>query len=240
MSGHSKWKNIAHKKEKTDAQRAKLFTKLSREIIVCVQAGGPDPSANPRLKDVIAKARSGNVPSDNIKRVIERASGGGDSSNYESIQYEGYGPGGVAVIVESMTDNRARTAANVRHNFDKFGGNLGATGCVSWSFAAKGVIVIESEGLDEDKVMEDSLECGAADFAPEGEVFEVYTEPDDFSAVRDALEAKGYTFLEAQVEQVPDNYVALTDEEDIKKMQRLLDHMEDDDDVQNVWHNWEE
>lgn len=239
MSGHSKWKNIAHKKEKTDAQRAKLFTKLSREIIVCVREGGPDPASNPRLKDVIAKARSGNVPSDNIKRVIERAAGTGGNDNYETIQYEGYGPSGVAVIVESMTDNRTRTAANVRHYFDKFGGNLGAAGCVSWSFAKKGIIIVEREGVDEDTLLEDALEAGASDFRPEAEVYEIYTEPETFSGIREALEQKGYAFLEADVEQVPDNYVAIADEEDQKRMQRLLDAMEDDDDVQNVWHNWD-
>ena len=239
MSGHSKWKNIAHKKEKTDAQRAKLFTKLSREIIVCVREGGPDPAANPRLKDVIAKARSGNVPSDNIKRVIERAAGSGGSDNYESVQYEGYGPSGVAVIVEAMTDNRVRTAANVRHYFDKFGGNLGAAGCVSWSFAQKGVIAVEREGVSEDDLLEAALEAGASDFVPEAEVYEIYTEPDGFSRVREALERKGYAFLGAEIEQVPDNYVAIADEESQKKMQRMLDAMEDDDDVQNVWHNWD-
>jgi YebC/PmpR family DNA-binding regulatory protein len=239
MAGHSKWKNIAHKKEKTDAQRAKLFTKLSREIIVCVRDGGPDPAANPRLKDVIAKARAGNVPSDNIKRVIERASGGGGGDNYETVRYEGYGPSGVAVIVEAMTDNRTRTAANVRHIFDKYGGNLGATGCVSWSFQPKGVIVVEREGVEEDALLEASLEAGAADFLAEDEVFEIYTEPDAFSAVREALESKGYAFLSAEVEQVPDNFVAITGEDDLKKMQKLLDMMDDDDDVQNVWHNWE-
>ncbi len=240
MSGHSKWKNIAHKKEKTDAQRAKVFTKLSREIIVAVQAGGPDPLANPRLRDVMAKARAGNVPTDNIKRVIDRAAGAGDQSAYESIQYEGYGPCGVAVIVETMTDNRNRTASEVRHNFDKFGGNLGTTGCVSWSFDPKGVLVVEREGVEEDDIMMEALDAGASDFAAEEEVYEIYTSPDDFAAVRDALEAKGYAFLDAQVEKVPQTFVRLTGEEDIKKMQRLLDAMEDNDDVQNVWHNWEE
>ncbi|MDR1736882.1 MAG: YebC/PmpR family DNA-binding transcriptional regulator [Oscillospiraceae bacterium] len=239
MSGHSKWKNIAHKKEKTDAQRAKLFTKLSREIIVCVREGGPDPAANPRLKDVIAKARSGNVPSENIKRVIERASGAGQNENFESIQYEGYGPCGVAVIVETMTDNRTRTAANVRHIFDKYGGNLGAAGCVSWSFTRKGVIAVERGEADEDTLLEDALDAGASDFSPQDEVFEIYTEPDAFSAVREALEQKGYALLDAQIEQIPDNFTAITDEEDAKRMQKLLDVMEEDDDVQNVWHNWE-
>lgn len=240
MSGHSKWKNIAHKKEKTDAQRAKVFTKLSREIIVAVREGGPDPAANSRLKDVIAKARAGNVPSDNIKRVIERAAGSGAGENYESIQYEGYGPAGVAVIVETMTDNRNRTASEMRHYFDKNGGNLGPSGCVSWSFDKKGVIVMERDGRDEDEVMLEALEAGAADFAAEGEVFEIYTAPDDFGTVREAMEKKGCVFLSAQVEMVPQTYVSLTDEEQLKYMQRLLDMLEDNDDVQNVWHNWEE
>lgn len=240
MSGHSKWKNIAHKKEKTDAQRAKVFTKLSREIIVAVKEGGADPAANARLKDVIAKARAGNVPSDNIKRVIERAAGSGAGDNYESIQYEGYGPGGVAVIVETMTDNRNRTASEMRHYLDKNGGNLGATGCVSWSFDSKGVIVIEREGRDEDETMLEALEAGAADFAAEDEVFEIYTAPEDFGDVCERLEKKKYIFLSAQVEMVPQTYVTLTDEEHLKFMQRLLDMLEDNDDVQNVWHNWDE
>ena len=240
MSGHSKWKNILHKKGKTDAQRAKIFTKLSREIIVAVREGGGDLSANSRLKDVIAKARAANVPNDNIQRVIQRASGSGDSSNYESITYEGYGPRGIAVIVETLTDNRNRTASEMRHYFDKFGGNLGATGCVSWSFDKKGVIAIEREGRGEDEVMMAALDCGAADFEALDDVFEVTTEPDDFSVVADALSAMGYSFLSAQVEMAPQNYIALSNEEDVKNMQKLLDMLEDNDDVQNVWHNWEE
>ncbi|MDR0671472.1 MAG: YebC/PmpR family DNA-binding transcriptional regulator [Oscillospiraceae bacterium] len=240
MSGHSKWKNIAHKKEKTDAQRAKIFTKLSREIIVAVREGGPDPASNARLKDVIAKARAGNVPSDNIRRVIERAAGGGAGETYESIRYEGYGPAGVAVIVETMTDNRNRTASEMRHYFDKNGGNLGPSGCVAWSFDPKGVIVVERAGRDEDDIMMTALEAGAADFAAEDEVFEIYTAPEDFGAVCETLEKKDYTLLSAQVELVPQTYVALTDEEQAKGMQRLLDMLEDNDDVQNVWHNWDE
>ena len=239
MSGHSKWKNIAHKKERTDAQRAKVFTKLSREIIVAVREGGPDPASNSRLKDVIAKARSGNVPTENIRRVIERAAGSAGGDNYESIQYEGYGPGGVAVIVEAMTDNRNRTASDMRHYFDKNGGNLGATGCVSWSFDTKGVIVIERAGLEEDEIMLEALEAGAADFVAEDEVFQVYTVPEDFSTVRETLEKKGYSFLSAQVEMLPQTTVPLNDEEQLKFMRRLLDMLEDNDDVQNVWHNWE-
>jgi YebC/PmpR family DNA-binding regulatory protein len=240
MSGHSKWKNIAHKKEKTDAQRAKVFTKLSREIIVAVKEGGPDPAANARLKDVIAKARAGNVPSDNIKRVIERAAGGGGGDDYESNRYEGYGPGGVAVIVETMTANRNRTASEMRYYFDKNGGNLGAPNSVAWSFEPKGTLIVEREGRDEDETMLDALDAGASDFAAGDEVFEVYTAPDGLGAVRDALEKKGYAFLSAQVEMTPQNYTRLTDEEQRKNMQRLLDMLEDNDDVQNVWHNWEE
>ncbi len=240
MSGHSKWKNIAHKKEKTDAQRAKIFTKLSREIIVAVREGGPDPSVNARLKDVIAKARAGNVPSDNIKRVVEKAAGSGGNDNYESMQYEGYGPGGVAVIVETMTDNRNRTASEMRHYFDKNGGNLGATGCVSWSFDKKGVIILESEGFKEDDVMMAVLEAGASDFVAEEDVFEIFTEPDNFGTVCELLESRQYPFVSAQVEMVPQTYVKLTEEEQLKHMQRLLDMLEDNDDVQNVWHNWDE
>ena len=240
MSGHSKWKNIAHKKEKTDSQRAKVFTKLSREIIVAVREGGSaDPNANSRLKDCIAKARQNNVPSDNIKRVIERAAGAAGGDAFESIQYEGYGPSAVAVIVEAMTDNRNRTAGDVRHYFDKFGGNMGAAGCVSWSFDKKGVIIIEREDNDEDTLMMAALEAGASDFEPEDEVFEIYTAPDDFSTVRDALEGQGYAMLSAQIEQVPQTWVTLTDEDSMIKMQRLLDALDDCDDVQNVWHNCE-
>jgi len=240
VSGHSKWKNIAHKKEKTDAQRARVFTKLSREIIVAVREGGPDPSANARLKDVIAKARAGNVPLDNIKRLIERAAGNAGGDNYESIRYEGYGPGGVAVIVETMTDNRNRTASEMRHAFDKNGGNLGAAGCVSWSFDARGVLVIDREGRDEDETMLEALDAGASDFTTQDEVFQVYTEPEEFSGARNALENKGYSFLSAQVEMVPQTTVPLAAAEQQHLMQRLLDTLEDNDDVQNVWHNWEE
>lgn len=239
MSGHSKWKNILHKKEKTDAQRAKVFTKIGREMAVAVKSGGPDPSTNSKLKDCIAKAKANNVPNDNIKRIIEKASGA-DGATYETITYEGYGPAGVAVIVETMTDNRNRTAGEVRHYFDKFGGNLGATGCVSWQFDQKGVIILEKDGKDEDETMMVCLEAGAEDIDAEGEVFEVYTAPDDFGAVNDALEAAGYTILSAEVEMVPQNYTTLTDEEDIKNMQKMLDIMEDNEDIQNVWHNWDE
>jgi len=240
MSGHSKWKNIQATKNKNDAQRAKIFTKLSREIVVAVREGGANPESNSRLRDVIAKARAANVPNDNINRVIARASGSVDQSNYERINYEGYGPAGVAVIVECMTDNRNRTASDLRHYFDKYGGNLGATGCVSWLFDSKGVIVIERGTLDEDQVMMDALDAGASDFEAEDESFIIFTDPDDFSAVREALERKKYSFISAQVEMVPQNYVRLSNEEDIKNMSRLIEMLEDNDDVQQIWHNWEE
>ncbi len=240
MSGHSKWNNIKRKKEKTDGQKAKIFTKLAREIAVAIKEGGSaDPASNSKLKDCIAKAKAANVPNDNIDRVIKKASGDGDADKYEALQYEGYGPCGIAVIVETLTDNRNRTAGEMRHYFDKYGGNLGQTGCVSFMFNKKGVLVIEAEGLDEDQVMEDSLEAGASDFAADGDVFEITTEPDDFSAVRDDLEAKGYTFVSAEVEMVPDVYSTIDDPEMCAKMDKLLDMLDDNDDVQNVWHNWE-
>lgn len=240
MSGHSKWSTIKRKKEKTDAQRGKIFTKIGRELAVAVrEGGGADPNSNSKLKDCIAKAKANNVPNDNIERIIKKASGDGDGNKFESITYEGYGPSGIAVIVETLTDNRNRTAGEVRHYFDKFGGNLGTQGCVSFMFSSKGVLVIEGEGQDEDQVMEDALEAGASDFVTEEGVFEVYTTPEDFGAVRDALEEKGYTFLSAEVEMVPSTYTALTTEEDITKMSRLMEMLDDNDDVQNVWHNWE-
>ena len=241
MSGHSKWNNIKRKKEKTDGARAKIFTKIGRELAVAVKEGGSaDPAANSKLKDVIAKAKANNVPNDNIERIIKKAAGEGNSNAYESITYEGYGPAGVAVIVECLTDNRNRTAGDVRHYFDKFGGNLGTTGCVSFMFNEKGVIVLEREGLDEDTVMSDALEAGASDFQADEDVFEIYTEPSDFSGVRDDLEAKGYSFVSAEVEMVPDTYPDLTDPDQILKMQKLIDALEDNDDVQQVWHNWNE
>ena len=241
MSGHSKWNNIKRKKEKTDGAKAKIFTKIGRELAVAVKEGGSaDPAANSKLKDCIAKAKANNVPNDNIERIIKKAAGESDGAKYESITYEGYGPSGIAVIVETLTDNRNRTAGDVRHYFDKFGGNLGTTGCVSFMFDKKGVIVIEKEELDEDTVMEHALECGASDFQADDEVFEIYTEPEDFSGVRDDLEKLGYTFVSAEVEMVPSTYTKLTDEDTIVKMQKLLDALEDNDDVQNVWHNWDE
>lgn len=240
MSGHSKWNNIKRKKEKTDGAKAKVFTKIGRELAVAVkEGGGPDPAANSKLKDCIAKAKAANVPNDNIERIIRKAAGENGGAKYENITYEGYGPNGVAVIVETLTDNRNRTAADIRHYFDKFGGNLGTTGCVSFLFEEKGIIAIEKEGLDEDKVMEDALEAGASDFEADEDVFEISTLPDDFSGVREDLENKGYEFVSAEVEMVPTTYTALTDEEAQVKMQKLLDNLEDNDDVQNVWHNWD-
>ena len=243
MSGHSKWHNIQKTKGAQDAKRAAAFTKIAKEMIVAVKEGGgsTDPNNNSRLATIITKAKAANMPNDNIKRVLERAAGAGQGDNSESITYEGYGPSGVAVIVETMTDSRNRTAGNVRHHFDKYGGNMGASGCVAWNFTRKGVLVIdnEDEELEEDNVMMDALDAGAADFEAEDEVFTVYTDPDDFNTVADALTAKGYQFVSAQIEQVPSEYKKLENEEDVKNMEKLLDAMEDDDDVQNVWHNWD-
>lgn len=239
MSGHSKWSTIKHKKGANDAARAKIFTKIGREITVCVKEGGGDPNSNSRLKDLIAKAKSNNVPNDNIDRVIKKAMGDGDKTNYETAVYEGYGPNGIAVIVEALTDNKNRTAADVRHYFDKFGGNLGTMGCVSFMFEKKGVIVIENNGLDEEKVMEDCLEAGVADFDFQDEAVEIYTEFDTFNEVKQSLESKGYELASAQIEQVPSTYTALTDDESRVKMRRLVDALEDNDDVQEIWHNWE-
>jgi len=242
MSGHSKWHNIQKTKGAQDAKRASMFTKISKEMIVAVKEGGSADSANnSRLATVITKAKAANMPNDNIKRVLEKASGAGSGDNYESNTYEGYGPSGVAVIIETMTDSRNRTASNMRHYLDKFGKGLGASGCVSWSFDKKGVFVIDNEDGDyeEDAVMMDALDSGAADFEADGDCFEIYTDPDDFNAVASALEAKGYKFASAQVEMVPQNYQKLESEDDIKSMEKLLDALEDDDDVQNVWHNWD-
>lgn len=240
MSGHSKWHNIQKTKGAADAKRSQMFTKIAREMIVAVKTGGGgDPANNSRLATVIAKAKAANMPNDNIKRTIDRALGSGNADDYESVVYEGYGPCGVAVIVEALTDNRNRTAPNVRHLFDKYGGNLGATGCVSWSFDRKGVIVIEKEDLDEDTVMMDALDAGADDFEAQEEVFEITTSPDGFAAVVEALEGKGYTFLSAEVAMVPQNYIKLENEEDIKNMEKMIDLLEEDDDVQNVYHNWD-
>ncbi len=240
MSGHSKWNNIKRKKEKTDGQKAKIFTRMGREISVAIREGGSaDPATNSKLKDAIAKAKANNVPNDNIERILKKAASEGNGENYEALQYEGYGPCGIAVIVETLTDNRNRTAADLRHYFDKCGGNMGQTGCVSFMFNQKGKLIIEAEGLDEDKVMEDALEAGAADFAADEDIFEITTEPEDFSAVRDDLEAKGYTFVTAEVQMVPDVLTAIADPDAIKNMEKLLDMLDDNDDVQDVWHNWD-
>ena len=241
MSGHSKWNNIKRKKEKTDGARAKVFTKIGREIAVAVKEGGGNPASNSKLAALIAKAKANSVPNDNIQRIIKRAEGG-DKTEYEAITYEGYGPGGVAVMVETLTDNRNRTAGSVRHHFDKYGGSLGTTGCVSWSFDRKGVIVIdnEDEELDEDTVMMDALDAGAADFQPEEGCFTVYTSPDDINTVAKALEDKGYKFDSAQIEMVPQSYQKLDKQEDRDNMEKMLDLFEEDDDVQNVWHNWDQ
>jgi YebC/PmpR family DNA-binding regulatory protein len=240
MSGHSKWKNIMHKKEKTDAQRAKIFTKIGKEMTVAIKEGGPDPVANSKLAALISKAKANNVPNDNIERIIKKASSS-DSANYEEIVYEGYGPCGVAVIVETATDNRNRTASDIRHYFDKFGGNLGTTGCVSFMFTQKGVIIVEDEDgkIDEDKLMEDALESGASDFSAEDGIYEITTETSDLEAVRTSLTEKGYRIASAEIDKIPSTYVTLSNEDDIKHMSLLLENLEDNDDVIEVYHNWE-
>lgn len=241
MSGHSKWKTIQKSKGAADAKRSQTFTKIAREIIVAVKTGGSgDPLNNARLATVISKAKAANMPNDNIKRTIDKAVGSGNADSYEDVVYEGYGPSGVAVIVEALTDNRNRTAPDVRHLLDKYGKGLGATGCVSWSFDQKGVIILEREDLDEDTVMMDALDAGAEDMKVDEEVFDITTAPDDFGSVLEALEKKGYTFLSAQVEMVPQTYVKLTDPDDVKNMEKLIDLLEENDDVQNVWHNWDQ
>ena len=239
MSGHSKWNNIKAKKEKSDAARGKIFTKIGREITVCVKQGGGDPAVNSKLKELIAKAKSLNVPNDNIERVIKKASGQGDTEEYENIVYEGYGPSGVAVIVDTLTDNRNRTAGDLRHYFDKYGGNLGQTGSVSWQFHKKGVIVINGEDVVEDEIMELGMDNGAEDVVADGEAVELTCEPDDFNTLYDAVSQAGYEVLSAEVAMVPENYIAIDSEEGRINMQKMLDVMEDDDDIQNVWHNWE-
>ncbi len=241
MSGHSKWHNIQAKKGKADAARGKIFTKLGRELLIAVKQGGPDPAGNSKLKDVIAKCKANNMPNDTINNAIKKASGEGDNKNYEEIVYEGYGTNGVAVIVETSTDNKNRTAADVRHAFDKAGGNLGTTGCVSYLFSKKGVIVIDktTTNLSEDDMMMLALDSGAEDFEATDECYEITTSQSDFSAVREALEAQGLEFLEAEVQMVPSTYISLS-EQDGEKMQRLIDNLEDLDDVMNVYHNWEE
>ena len=238
MSGHSKWSTIKRKKGANDAQRAKIFTKVSREILVAVKSGGPDPDNNSSLKDAISKARAVNMPNDNIMRTIKKAAGSTDGDNYETVVYEGYGPSGVAVIVDSLTDNRNRTAANIRHYFDKFGGNLGTNGCVSFMFDKKGVIIVEKDGIDEDEITMDALEAGAEDLTATDDCFEITASPEDFHAVRDALEGK-YIISSAEISMVPQTMTKITDEEHITLMGRLLDNLDEDDDVQNVYHNWD-
>lgn len=239
MSGHSKWSTIKRKKEKTDAQRANVFTKIGREIAVAVRESGADPTVNFKLRDLIAKAKANNIPYENIERTIKKSSGSGEKNDYEEIVYEGYGPNGVALIVESLTDNRNRTAGDIRHYFDKFGGNLGTTGCVSFMFRQRGVIVLDGTLYEENKVMDDALSAGADDLSSDEDVYEIFTDPANFSEVADTLQKVGYEFLSAQVEYVPDTYVALNDEDHVKKMNLLLEHLEENDDVQNVWHNWD-
>jgi len=242
MSGHSKFANIKHKKEKNDAAKGKVFTMLGREIAVAVKSGGPDPDNNGKLRDIIAKAKSNNMPNDTIDRSIKKAAGPGDGVEYEDIIYEGYGPSGVAVIVEALTDNRNRAAANVRNAFTKGGGNMGTSGCVSFMFDDKGLIVIDKEecDMDEDELMMLAIDAGAEDFGVEEDSFEITTSPDDFYAVRDALEKAEIPMASAELTKIPQTYTVLTKDEDIKKMGKLLDMLDDDDDVQNVYHNWEE
>lgn len=244
MSGHSKWANIKNKKEKTDAQKGKIFTKIGREIAIAVkEGGGGDPANNSKLRDVIAKAKAANMPNDNINRSIKKAMGDANAANYEEITYEGYGPGNIAVIVNVLTDNRNRIAAEMRHIFDKSGGNMGNSGAVSWMFDKKGQIVIERTALmDEDEVMMQALDAGAEDFIANDDSFEVYTAPNDFSVVREALEPNGYTFLTAEVNMIPQNTTEITDPEIIEKIERFLERLDDNDDVQEVYHNgvWEE
>ena len=242
MSGHSKFANIKHKKEKKDAAKGKIFTVIGREIAVAVKEGGADPANNSRLRDVIAKAKANNVPNDTIERGIKKASGELGSVNYEQNTYEGYGPAGVAIIVETLTDNKNRTAANVRAAFSKGGGNVGAQGCVSYMFDRKGQIIIDKEecDMDPDELMMFALDAGAEDFSDEEDSYEVLTDPDSFSQVREAFEKEKIPMLDADVRMIPQNWVTLKDEEDVKKMQRILDLLDDDDDVQAVYHSWDE
>lgn len=241
MAGHSKWSNIKHRKEKSDAQRGKIFTKLGREIAVAVKEGGPDPNTNSKLNDAIAKAKAANMPNDSIARSIKRAAGDVDTQNFEQIVYEGYGAGGVAVIVEAMTDNRNRTAGDLRHIFDKHKGNLGQTGCVSFMFERKGVIIIEkNDATDEEDLMSRAIDLGAEDFTAEEEFYEIITEPASFSGIRKELEKVDYTFLDASVQMVSDTKTILKDEEQAEQVRKLIDSLEDLDDVQNLYHNWQE
>ena len=238
MSGHSKWSNIKRKKEASDAAKGAIFTKIAKEIQVAVKAGCPDPDGNSRLKDVVAKAKAANMPNDNIARAIKKAAGAGEGDDYEEITYEGYGPGGVAVIVKTLTNNRNRTAGDVRHLFDKHGGNMGVSGSVSFLFEDKGVIVISKEEYeDEDQVMSDALDAGAEDFAAEDECYEITTAPEDYYAVRDALEDKGYVFLDSSLGPVPVTYAQITDPAMLEQFEKMLDKMDENDDIQEVFHN---
>ncbi len=240
MSGHSKWSTIKRKKEKTDNARAKVFTKIGREIAVAVKQGGPDPAGNSKLKDVIAKAKAANVPNDNIDRIIKKAAGDANADNFEEIVYEGYGPNGIAVVVEALTDNRNRTAGDVRHYFDKYGGNMGTSGCVMFMFEHKGQILIEKEDIDEDALMEAALEAGAEDFISDDEdVFEIRTGVHDVGTVNDALSAAGYTSVSAEAAYIPNTYTRLDDPDSIKNMGKMIEMFEDNDDIQAIWHNWE-
>lgn len=240
MAGHSKWSNIKHKKGKEDARRGKVFTKMTRYITVAVREGGPDPEYNTALKAAIEKAKAENLPNDNIERAIKKAAGDMDSQNYEEILYEGYGPGGIAVLVSCLTDNRNRTASDVRHAFDKFGGNLGQTGCVSFMFDRKGILDIEkNDNIDEEELMMEAIDLGAEDFIADDEVYEIITTPEDFNDIRDSLKQSGYNFVTAEVSNIPQNTVELKDDKDLKNMGKLIDILEDNDDVQDVYHNWE-
>ena len=240
MISYNKLSTIKRKKGANDAARAKVFTKIGRELAVAVKNGGPDPNNNAKLRDVIAKAKQNNVPNDNIDRMLKKAAGESDSTNFEEIVYEGYGPSGIAVVVEALTDNRNRTASEVRHYFDKAGGNMGTPGSVTFMFDRQGVIVIEKEDVDEDQLMEDALEAGASDFlTDEEDIFEIRTEPNDVGAIRDELEGKGYHIISSEAAYIPQTYTRLESEEDMKNMARMIDMFEENDDVQNIWHNWE-
>lgn len=240
MAGHSKWSTIKRKKGAIDAKRGKIFTKIGRELMVAVKDGGPDPETNSKLRDVIAKAKSNNMPNDNIQRSIKKASGEGNTETFHEMVYEGYGPSGIAVMVETLSDNKNRTAADLRHYFDKNGGNLGQTGCVSFMFDRKGVIVIEkSDNIDEDTLMMDALEAGADDFDVEEECFEILTAPDTLGSIREKLEKKGYEFAQAEVNYISQTTTVLDNPDDISKMEKLIDMLEENDDVQNVYHSWE-
>ena len=242
MSGHSKFANIKHKKEKNDAAKGKVFTIIGREIAVAVKEGGPDPNNNSRLRDVIAKAKANNMPNDTIDRGIKRAAGDANAVNYEHVTYEGYGPSGIAIIVEALTDNKNRTASNVRNAFTKGNGSLGTSGCVSYMFDQKGQIIIDREecDMDADDLMMTALDAGAEDFSEEEDCYEILTSPDDFSKVRETLEKEGIPMAEAEITMIPQNYVTLSDENDIKFLNRTLDLLDEDDDVQAVYHNWDE